>query len=92
MITWKIKSISTLNYTQSITIQDDGNNTNTTIEVDNDCLLYLHKLDNPSICVDYNITLNVDTNITSCSDSRTTSMYKTGNQSIIKDNTNVIYY
>ena len=80
MITWKIKSISTLNYTQSITIQDDGNNTNTTIEVDNDCQLYLHKLDNPSTCVDYNITLNVDTNITSCSDSRTISMYKTGNQ------------
>ena len=63
-----------MNYTQSITIQDDG------IEVDNDYLLYLHKLDNPSTCVDYNITLNVDTDITSCSDSRTISMYKTGKQ------------
>ena len=80
MISWEIKSVSTVNYTQSITIQDDGTNTNTTIEVDNDCQLYLQKLDNPSTCVDYSITLNVDTNITSCSDSRTISMYKTGNQ------------
>ena len=81
LIRWGILSVTDLDYTQSITIQDTSNNTNSIILTDNDYQYYLYELENPNTCTEYNITLNVDTNITTCNDSRTVSKYyiTTGN-------------
>ncbi len=80
LIRWGIIYDMNLNYTQSITIQDTSNNTNSNIiTVDNYLYDLIYELDNPNTCTEYNITLNVNTNITTCSDSRTVSI-TTGNQ------------
>ena len=74
-INWVI-SVSSQNYTQSLTIQ--YNSTDYTTEVGTDEQLFLFYLNSERLCVDYNITIHIETNITSCSNSRTVSMFKTG--------------
>ncbi len=86
LIRWGILSVTDLDYTQSITIQDTSNNTNSIILTDNDYQYYLYELENPNTCTEYNITLNVDTNITTCNDSRTVSKYYITTGKIITGN------
>ena len=77
LVYWQLVSVSSQNYTQSISIAVNGITTYTTI-LDKLALYYLYTPNTPDPCVEYNITISVAIDNITCSDSVTTSSYLKG--------------
>ena len=77
LVYWQLVSVSSQNYTQSISIAANGITTYSKI-LDKLALYHLYTTDTPDPCVEYNITISVAIDTITCSDSITTSSYFKG--------------
>ena len=68
LVYWQLLSVSSQNYTQSISIAANGITTYSTI-LDKLALYHFNTIDTPDPCVEYNITISVETDNITCSDS-----------------------
>ena len=77
LIYWQLLSVSSQNYTQSISIAANGVTTYSKI-LGKLALYHLYIIDTPDPCVEYNITISVAIDNITCSDLITTSSYLKG--------------